>query len=285
MSNSTKRTRGEFLAATGGAAALAALSPSASVADALKKRKPCPKPIPTDSVEEFELPFFTPFSEKKKVTIFLHNGRLFDLRLYKRVGGVIGLEDDLSTIQFGNVDLRFFKDPDGTKPTGVMGLPVTNLIVSLAELSLPKQGPYMRVEFEPFVGVCRLGFRLFGTNTESNLVLQAPDNMLVTEKDKTLAANTSTTVYPADYFAGEALVYLNAQPWVTARIVAFDLTCVQYDVDVPVIGGTSRTITMPFGAWAVVVSNHSESPADYGVTVTPNINQKTVIVPQPPQRR
>jgi hypothetical protein len=190
----------------------------------------------------------------------------FDLSNYGYIGGIIGLNPS-GDLSHGVVTFFWTSDTAGQQIVGVQGMNLSSLIVSTNQLRLPNQGPYLYITYQPFLGPNPLAANLFPTNV-GNVLQEIPgDTILIDEANRPLGAYTSTAIYPADYFAGEARLYLSAPAGVTVTLYGADLTDQFWPLDSTTNG--SITTVCPMGTWLVVVSNASSSQVQYTVAVTP----------------
>jgi hypothetical protein len=146
---------------------------------------------------------------------------------------------------------------------------LNSLIVSQNLLRMPNQGPYLYMTFKPFVGPCPLAANLFASNVGSSLQEIPADTILTDEKDQTLNARTSTTIYPDDYFAGPVRAYLSAPAGVSATFYGADLTDQFWALDS--MGPGSVTTITPMGTWMTVITNNTYAPVKYTLSVTPSV--------------
>jgi hypothetical protein len=161
-----------------------------------------------------------------------------DVSGYDSVAGILGLcptgqnwQGVNCPFSNGEITLRWYDDPAGAEgQVGVQGLPLTSLIPSNAQLSIPNQGDYLRVEFECFPrgSTCPLFMRLRGTNRAARVPLSTPDTLLVEDEDQPFDAcnGTCRTVYPADYYTGPMHAFLAAPAGTTVTLYVFNLELV-----------------------------------------------------------
>jgi len=190
----------------------------------------------------------------------------YDVSTWSHIGGVIGL-DPASATSHGVVTLFWTMNADGTGIVGVQGINLNSLIASMNQLRLMNQGPYLYLTYQPFVGPNPLAAQLFGTNIGSLLPELAGDTILVDITSAQLAAYSNATIYPCDYFAGSARVYLSAPAGVTVTLYGADLADQFWPLDS--MGPGSMTTIVPMGTWLIVVSNANSAAVTYTVAVTP----------------
>ncbi len=189
-----------------------------------------------------------------------------DLREWSYIGGPIGLNPE-GPASVGVATFFWTSDPEGAHIVGVQGMHLSSLIVSLAELRLLNRGPYLYLTYEPWSGPNGLAANLFGTTVGGSQPYLIGDTILIDEQDRTLAAGSTETWYPCDYFAGDAQFYLEAPAGVRATVHGADLTNQFWLLDSTGPGG-KRTI-VPMGTWLVVVHNPTPFAVPYTVSVTP----------------
>lgn len=182
------------------------------------------------------------------------------------IGGIAGL-DPSGPVSHGVLTFFWTIDAAGQQIVGVQGLNLSSLIVSTNQLRIPNQGPYLYVTYQPFVGPNPLALNLFGTNVGNVLQHIPGDTILLNEHNRTLGPYAATAIYPCDYFAGEARLYLSAPAGVRATVYGADLTDQFWPLDAT--GPGSLTTITPMGTWLVVISNSTGSAVSYTVAVTP----------------
>lgn len=190
----------------------------------------------------------------------------YDVSHAAYLGGVIGLNPS-EPYGRGTLTLFWTADAAGLNIIGPQGLALTAGIVSLNQLRLVNQGPYLYFTYKPYAGSSMLAATLFGTNVPSPLPELPADTLLVTEQH-TLAAYTSVGIWPCDYFAGEARWFLQAPEGVYVTLYSVDLEDHFYPTD-SMPAGPSRMTTLQMGAWLIVVSNPTANEVSYVATVTP----------------
>lgn len=190
----------------------------------------------------------------------------YDVSSMQYVGGVMGL-DPASGYGFGTMTFFWTSDAAGAHIIGPQGISLASGIPSLAQLRIMNQGPYLYMTYQPFAGVNYLHANLFLTNVSSPLPELPADTILVTEAH-TLASNLSVGIWSADYFAGEAVLFLDAPQGVYLTVYGVDLTG-QYWATDTVKPGPGKMTVLPMGAWLVVVSNPTNDAIAYRATVTP----------------
>lgn len=201
----------------------------------------------------------------------------YDLSSYQYVGGTIGLNPAVPSVgqpaasgdlSHGIVTFYWTSDASGLNIVGVQGMNLNSLIVSLNQIRLPNQGPYLYVTYKPVLGSNCLATNLFGTNAAAAMAENPSDTILVDYRNQPLPPGAAVAWYPDDYFAGQARFYLDAPPGVTATIYGGDLADAWWPLD-SVSGGNSTTTVTPMGAWLVVVENTTGGSITYSVSVTP----------------
>lgn len=243
-----------------------------------------------DASKDLNVPAWTKLSNK---TTYPTSGT-YDVSQYRYLGGFVGLEPGETSA--GVVTFDWYKDRAGTELVGVQGLPVSSLIVSTAQLRVPNLGPYVKVTFTPFTqpypekcaaGGCPFAMRLFGTNRPSLLPLIPGDSILIDTVPtpepgvvpkvvpEVVPPETSTAIYPDDYFTGPVRLFLESSPGVTATLYGTDLTGENWPLDKLSASGSTTTFA-PFGTWFVVVSNPTTSPAGVTLAATPLETQPVV---------
>jgi hypothetical protein len=190
----------------------------------------------------------------------------FDLGHRAYLGGIIGLQPD-GEFSRGVVTLYWTRDPEGTEIVGVQGMHLASAIVSCAELRFLNRGPYLYLTYEAFSGANGLAVKLFATDIGGTQPLLCGDTILIEEVDRTLAASSVATVYPCDYYAGQALLYLDAPAGVKATLYGVNLTDDNRPLDQ--VGPGRAMLTVPLGTWFVVVWNPTAAPVTYTLAVTP----------------
>ncbi len=188
---------------------------------------------------------------------------------WSHVGGVIGL-DPSGAVSHGVLTFLWTMDEAGDQIVGVQGINISSQIVSLNQLRIIHQGPYLHLTYQPFVGANPLAATLFNTTIGSPQPELAGDTILIDEKDRPLAAQTSEAIYPCDYFAGQVRVYLGGPATLKATLYGADLTDQFWPLDIFAANVPVTTI-VPLGSWMIVVSNPTPAAATYTLAVTPRV--------------
>lgn len=213
----------------------------------------------------------------RTVTRYPAEGSAYPLREWSHIGGFIGLNPKGPPTR-GVATFFWTRDPEGLRIVGVQGMHLTSQIVSNAELRTLGRGPYLYVNYESWMGpdgpdglATGPAADLYGTNAAGAQPYLIGDTILITERDRPLAAATSEAIYPCDYFAGEVQLSFSAPAGVFARVYAADLTDVFYPLGQPMAPGEDRRTIVPMGTWMVVTSNPTGAPIAYTLVVTPRV--------------
>lgn len=190
----------------------------------------------------------------------------FDLQEQAYLGGIIGLNP---AEPYGRGVVTFFWtiDPEGHHIVGIQGMNLAASIVSLNQLRLLNQGPYLYMTYEPFSGPNQLAATLFTTHIGSNTMQIAGDTILIDEQNRPIGPNATETLYPCDYYAGFARFYFQAPRDVSLTIYGADLTDQFWPLDKMSSG--SMTTIVPLGTWMVVTHNPTQAPITYTLACTP----------------
>lgn len=248
-----------------------ALLAAASPADARHKPKPTRKPAAAKAIRTATVPAWTPVAHATYPAV-----GTYDVSTAPTLGGYVGLQPNTDTK--AEVTFRWYDDAAGQEILGVQGFPVSGLIPSLAQIQWPNLGPYLRVSVDcmragqPCPETVPFAMRLRGSIAPAGPQLPG-DTILVTERDRTIAGNSSTAVYPADYCSNGCplQVFLDAPAGVTVTLWAADLTWLlskggRY-------GPGSSSSLAPRGTFWFVISNTNATAATYSLTVTPDVSR------------
>jgi hypothetical protein len=201
----------------------------------------------------------------------------YDVSEYRNVGGAIGLNPE-GPVSHGTVTFRWTSDAAGTRQVGVQGIPLTSLIVSNYQLNIPNLGPYLHVEYKPYVGPNPITLNLSGTNVDRTL---PGDTILIEDTDRVVGAQATYTVYPCDYFAGTVGLYFEAVrtemigglpalvPVPDARATFYAVNLTDDNRKMLAMGPGRATAITPMGTWFCVIWNPLTVPITYTLAAVP----------------
>lgn len=141
---------------------------------------------------------------------------------------------------------------------------------------LPNLGPFLQITFTNIGGLNFTGEAIiFGSNRVSPIPFIPTNSALIDQQNAAIAANSTATLYPTDYYAGPAQVSIFLSQGGGAAI---DILNTNGNWDV--IGGPSAIaanvwsisqIVVPPGAWRLQVANLSANAGTYYAVVVPTL--------------